>query len=805
MKRLARLIFAGLLSVIAGAAQADATITTVAGGGPNNMPALSANLDNPTGVAVGSAGNQYIVAQYQNRVFKVDTAGQLTVFAGNGNLGFSGDGGPATAASLDSPAGIALDGSGNLYIADYGNDRIRRVDAATGIITTVAGNGNLGFSGDGGPATQASLAYPTGVALDSGGNLYFTAPDDNRIRRVDAATGIISTVAGNGSYGFTGDGGLAIVASLCSPRGITVDSSGNLYVGDTYNQRIRRVDAATHIITTVAGDGANAFSGDGGPATAASLYNPVGIAADSGGNLYIADSYNQRVRRVDPSGIITTVAGNATYVFSGDGGPATEASLLYPAGVALDSGGNLYIADTYHQRVRLVGAASGVINTLAGNGTSWFSGDGGGATDASLYSYGVAADNGGNLYIADTYNRRIRRVDTGGIISTIAGNGTAAFSGDGGPATSASIDLGFGVALDSSINLYFADSRNLRVRRVAAATGVITTVAGNGSAGPGGDGGPATSASLQDGPNGVAVDSSGNLYIADTANERIRRVDAITGIITTVAGNGTYGFSGDGGPATSAALGYPTNVALDGGGNLYIADAYNHRIRRVAPDGIITTVAGDGTQGYNGDGGPATSASLAYPYGVGVDSNGDLYVADTANHRIRRVDAGGIITTVVGNGIYGFSGDGGLSIAASLAFPYGVASDASGNLHIADAANRRIRLVLRIPAAAIDYLANKIANSTLKPAVKKPAAKRLSIAKELVSKEPALALNAGTQLVSTLAVSDNNPNNDAAACGILTSIVNEITAIQIPAELSAIEADGLIQAANLAKLTIGCR
>lgn len=805
MNRLARLILATLLSVIAAAAQADATITTVAGGGPNNMPALSANLDNPTAVAVGSAGNQYIVAQYQNRVFKVDTAGQLTVFAGNGNLGFSGDGGPAAAASLDSPSGIALDGSGNLYIADYGNDRIRRVDAATGIITTVAGNGNFGFSGDGGPATQASLAYPTGVAVDSGSNLYFTAPDDNRIRRVAAATGIISTVAGNGSYGFTGDGGLAIMASLRSPRGITVDSSGNLYVGDTYNQRIRRVDAATRIITTVAGNGANAFIGDGGPATSASLYNPVGIALDSGGNLYIADSYNQRVRRVDPSGIITTVAGNATYVFSGDGGPATEASLLYPAGVALDSGGNLYIADTYHQRIRLVGAASGVINTLAGNGTSWFSGDGGDATDASLYSYGVAADNGGNLYIADTYNRRIRRVDTGGIISTIAGNGTAAFSGDGGPATSASIDLGFGVALDSSVNFYFADSRNLRVRRVAAATGIITTVAGNGSAGSGGDGGPATSASLQDGPNGVAVDSSGNLYIADTANELIRRVDAKTGIITTVAGNGTYGFSGDGGPATSAALNYPTNVALDESGNLYIADAYNHRIRRVASDGIITTVAGDGTQGYNGDGGPAKSANLAYPYGVGVDGNGDLYVADTANHRIRRVDAGGIITTVAGNGIYGFSGDGGLSVAASLAFPYGVALDASGNLHIADTANRRIRLVLRTPAAAIDYLANKIANSSLKPAMKKAAAKRLSVAKELVIKEPVLALNASTQPVSILAVSDTNENNDVAACGILTSIVNEITAIQASAELSTIEADNLIQAANLARLTIGCR
>jgi len=706
MSRLIALVLACLFSAVAATTQAQQIITTVAGGGPNNMPALLANIS-PLHVAVDSAGNTYIGAPLQNRVFKVDATGQLTVVAGSGTPGFGGDGGPATSASLNFPYGVAVDASGNLYIADYYNYRVRRVDT-NGVITTVAGNGTIGFSGDGGPATSASLATPTGVAVDGSGNLYIADYRNSRIRKVDPS-GIITTVAGNGTGGFSGDGGPATSAGLNSPFGVAVDGSGNLYVADTGNYRVRRV-APNGIITSVAGNGTQAFSGDGGPATSASLVYATGLAVDGSGNLYIADRDSQRIRRVDTNGVITTVAGNGTAGSSGDGGPATSASLSYPNGVAVDGGGNLYIADSSNNpRIRRVGA-NGIITAFAGSGNSYFSGDGWPATSASLANpTAVAVDGSGNLYIADRRNSRIRRVGTNGGITTFAGNGTDGFGGDGGLATSASLRSPTGVAVDGSGNLYIAAYANNRVRRVDT-NGVITTFAG-GIYGFGGDGGLATSASLRD-PTGVAVDGSGNLYIADQNNQRIRRVDP-NGIITTVAGNGTYGFSGDGGQATSASLANPSGVAVDGSGNLYIADQRNYRIRRVDPDGVITTFAG-GTYGFSGDGGLATSASLANPSGVAVDGSGNLYIADSYNQRIRCVDPDGIITTVAGNGTYGFSGDGGPATSASLGNPSGVGVDGSGNLYIADSSNNRIRKVsfdtsppaisITVPADGASYL-----------------------------------------------------------------------------------------------------
>src|SRR5437016_3824473 len=466
--------------------------------------------------------------------------------------GGAGDGGDATIANLNSPASVAVDSSGNLYIADLGNERIRKIAAATGIISTVAGNGVLGFAGDGGAATNASLNSPASVAQDASGNLYIAEYANHRIRKVTAATGIITTVAGNGINSFAGDGGAATSASLSHPNGVALDAGGNLYIADLGNERIRKVAAATGIITTVAGNGVFGFAGDGGAATNASLGGPVGVAGDAGGDLYIADYSNHRIRKVDAaSGIITTVAGNGAFGFAGDGGAATSASVSGPAGVAVDAGGNLYIANYSTHRIRKVDAATGIITTVAGNGICTFAGDGGAATNASLnYPASVALDASGNLYIADPNNNRIRKVAAAtGIITTVAGGGSAL--GDGGAATSASLYGPTAVALDASGNLYIADQNNHRVRKVDAATGIITTVAGTGGPGVAGDGGAATSASLNN-PDGVAVDASGNVYVADQGNHRIRRVAAATGITTTVAGNRSPAFAGDGGPATSA-------------------------------------------------------------------------------------------------------------------------------------------------------------------------------------------------------------------------------------------------------------
>ena len=668
-------------------------IVTLAGGGVgDNTLATSACVYRPTGVAVDSRGNLYIADQFHSRIRKVDSVtGIISTVAGNGLYGYSGDNGPATSASLGWPYSVAVDSSGNLYIADQDNNRIRRVDYGTGIITTLA-----------------SVNSPAGITLDSSGNLYLADYGSNLIRKVDKGTGTITTVAGNGTPGFSGDNGAATAASLNFPDAVAFDSSDNLYIVDGGNYRIRKVNHVTGFISTVAGNGTKGFSGDNGSATSASLNNPYSVAIDSKGNLYFGDINASCIRKVDSgTGIITTVAGNGTQGYGGDNGAATAATFDYPRDVAADSSGNLYVADYVNNRIRKVDSETGIITTVAGNGTEAFAGDNGPATSASFDDLrgGVTVDSTGNIYVADYNNNRIRKVASRtGIITTVAGDGLARFNGDNGPAISASLQNPSRVAIDSSGNLFIADTTNHRIRKVDIGTGLITTVAGGSSIpGFGGDNGPATLARLY-WPTGVTFDSSGNLYIADYGNHRIRKVASGTGIITTVAGNGMAGFSGDGAAATAASLYRPNDVIIDSSGNLYFSEYYNQRIRKVVnATGIITTVAGNGSQGFNGDNVAATSASLNNPSGVAIDSSGNLYIADEWNHRIRKLDSEtGIITTVAGNGNYGYSGDNGPATSANVYDPTGVTVDSGGNLYITEWGGGRIRKVYlnRIPTVA---------------------------------------------------------------------------------------------------------
>jgi sugar lactone lactonase YvrE len=659
------------------------TISTFAGGAlPVNIPGTSASLGYaPRYVAADPAGNVFFV--YQNTVLRLDAAtGVLTLAAGDGTTGFGGDNGPATSAQLNGPTGVTVDSAGNLYIADTLNNRIREVSGS--VISTVAGTGTSGIGGDNGPATGALFSGPTGVAVDSNGNLYIADALNRRIRKV-SSTGVIVTVAGGGTS--LGENVSATKAQLGSSLGIAVDSAGILYIADTDNNRIRKVSAG--LIATVVGNGTRGFSGDNGPATGARLALPSGIALDSAGNLYIADTDNNRVREVS-NGVITTVAGGRASL--GDNGPATGAQLNSPTGVAVDSAGNLYIADFGDSRIRKVSNAT--ITTIAGNATPGFGGDNGPAASAQLANpYGLAIDPAGNLYIADSSNNLIRKVSNG-VVTTVAGNGTPGFSGDNGPATSAQLNGPTHVAVDSAGNLYIADTLNNLIREVS--NGVIATVAGIGTPGFGGDGGPATSAQLY-APSGIAVDSAGNLYIADSANNRIREVSG--GVMNTVAGTGTPGFSGDGGPAINAQLYAPSGIAVDATGNLYIADTFNGSIRKVS-NGVIATVAGNGTPGFGGDNGLASGAQLNNPYGLVVDSAGNLYIADTGDQRIRRISSSGVIATVAGTGSPGFSGDNGPAINAQLDNPYGLAVDSAGKVYIADFDNNRVRVLTPIVPCA---------------------------------------------------------------------------------------------------------
>ena len=681
--------------LVAGPADVTYTITTMAGTDfvGDGGPATSAQLGQAQGLAVDSSGNIYVADASDHRVRKITPAGLITTVAGTGRSGFSGDGGPAATARLNRPYGLTLDSSGNLYIADFGNGRVRRV-SPDGVIRTVAGGGSALSTPEGGDAVQAQLGRPRNVVLDSNGNLYISDFADHCVYRV-TPDGMISRIAGTGTRGAGGDGGPATSAQLDSPAGLAVDRAGALYIADTANFRVRKVQGS--VISTA-------------PNAAGLPGQPTGLALDNAGDLYIAVSGITQVLKLAPSGR-RPFAGTGTPGYSGDGGPATSARLTDPQDLAFDWAGSLCIADA--RRVRKI-TGSGLTSTVAGDGNFRPLGDGGLATAAHLNApAGLTLDTGGSLFV--TENRRVRKLSRAGLISTVAGAETGGSSADGGPAIAAWLPSPDGLASDARGNLWIADSSENRIRKVSAA-GLITTVAGvpkGGTPSALEDGVPATSVILGS-PKGVALDSAGNLYIADTGNHLVRKVTP-GGLIFSVAGKRVRGSGGDGGPATSAQLNSPTGVCTDGQGNLYIADTYNHSIRKVTPLGVISTVAGGG---LGGDGGPATSARLAAPSRIALDSAGNLYIADTGNNRIRKVAPDGVISTIAGNGTAGDDGDGGLALSAQLDSPRDLAVDAAGNVYVADFNNDRIRKLTPVtgvvPPAPVEAL-NLVSAASLLP------------------------------------------------------------------------------------------
>jgi uncharacterized protein (TIGR03437 family) len=628
------------------------------------------------GLAVDNHGAFFIADEDNQMVFKVTPDGVLTVVAGNGLIGHTGDGGPATSASLLGPLSVAVDSSDNLYILDSAGGYVRKV-TPDGVISTIAGTGSSGYNGDNIPATTAMFYHPYALTLDSAGSLYIADTNNNRIRKI-TTDGIVTTVAGNGKAGYNGDNIQATSASLNYPIGVAVDAAGNLYIADADNQLVRMV-SPQGIITTVAGvlrgSGQVSFADDI-PAVNAGII-PEGIAIDAAGNLLLSDFATNRVRKVS-NGVITTIAGNGTQDFSGDGGSALQATLNSPTGLAVDADGNVYIGDSQNERVRKL-TLDGNIGTAAGNGLFRYSGDGGPATSATLYlPYSIARDKSGNLYIVEPEQSRVRKVAPNGIITTFAGTGEQGYNGDNIPATGAKLWFPSGVAVDGIGAVYIADQLNGRIRRVAP-DGTIASIAVD-----------------LDGPQSLLIDPTGNLFISETHGNIVRKITP-AGVSAIYAGNGKQSFSGDGGPATQAALNAPAGLGIDQQGNLYIADSLNHRIRKVTPQGVISTLAGNGIEAFSGDGGPAIAASFDTPSAVIADAAGNLYIGDLDNFRIREVTPDGTIRTIAGAATKQFSGDGGPALQANITGPIALLFDPAGDMIVADWVNHRIRSILVSP------------------------------------------------------------------------------------------------------------
>ena len=784
----------------AASASAGVEVSTVIGG-TGVGPGIAIAQD-PVSLVTTGSGAIDIGDGKAMVVRSLTPSGTETTVACAGDIatsGYGGDGGPAADASCNTPDGLVTDAAGDTYLADDQNNRVRLVAATggthfgepttAGSMTTVAGDGSWGHSGDGGPAAAAELAYPAGIALDGSGNLVICDSGNAAVRVVAAADGTfygitmtagdIYTVAGTGTTGSSGNGGRALLAELDQPDGLAIDSHGNLVVADLGNSQIRVVAATDGTfygipmtagdIYGVAGTGRAGFAGDEGPAAGASLNRPAAVTVDGRGDLVVADTGNSRVRlvaarsgtvlgRTVRSGDIYTVAGTGAAGFTGDGGPAGHAALDHPGAVAVEGSGDLVVADTGNHRVRVVAwrtglahgrhIAAGTIRTVAGSGRlGGFSGDGGPAPGALLnLPTGVAVSSSGDVAVADQNNNRVRLVPArtthafgeslvAGDITTVAGTGTAGAAGMGGPGRDGELDAPSGVAFDAHGNLLVAEFAGNRVLVVAATNGGyygrpmtagdVYVLAGTGAVGSNGDGGPAAAAELY-APEDVALDAAGDVLVTEFYGNRVRLIAGANGTsfgrkvasghIYTVTGTGSPTSAGDGGPATSASIDQPVGVAVDAHGNLVVGGYLGQRVRVVATTtgtyygipmtaGDMYTVAGDGTKGTSGDGGPAVAAELASPAGVAVDSAGNLVVADSAADQISvvagstgtfygRPMVAGDIASIAGGGTAGCETSRRSTVpagAAGLSIPLGVAVAPDGTLRVSDTADNCVR------------------------------------------------------------------------------------------------------------------
>ncbi len=711
-----------------------------------------AQLKDPRGVAVDNSSNVYVADKNNHSIRKITSGGVVSTLAGTGGSGFMD--GAGNVAKFSYPHGVAVDGSGFVYVADTSNHRIRKITSG-GVVSTLAGTGGSGFMD--GAGNVAQFNSPVGVAVDGSGFVYVADKNNNRIRKI-TSSGVVTTLAGTGGSGFMD--GAGNVAQFNKPNGVAVDVSGFVYVADSDNNRIRKITSGG-VVTTLAGAVSGFMDGAG---NVARFNKPKGIAVDVSGNVYVADSSNHRIREITSGGVVSTLAGSGGGFVDGAG---NVAKFSKPYGVAVDGLGNLYVGSTWtNNRIRKLiiepptldpictnGTPSTVkvffantekcascnsgfdlngelcggfdpicmngvalmvkvptanikkcdscdsyyvlkksdetcvivsVETLAGTGDQGFR-NGAGNVAKFNFPSGVTVDGSDNVYVGDTNNQRIRKITSGGVVSTLAGTGAAGFRNSAGNV--AKFKNPQGVVVDGSGNVYVADQNNHRIRKITS-SGVVSTLAGMGTLGGFVDG--VVSVAKFSYPQGVAVDSSGNVYVADVSNHRIRKIITNSmGVVevSTFAGTGTHGFRD--GAGNVAKFNEPRGVAIDSSGNIYVADGDNHRIRKITSSGLVSTLAGTGSSGSTN--GAGNVARFNEPRGVAVDSLGNVYVADTDNHRIRKITSSGLVSTLAGTGNYGFMD--GAGNVARFNSPTGIAVDSDGNVYVADYTNHRIRKI----------------------------------------------------------------------------------------------------------------